>query len=239
MKPKRSPSKIRQKGLFRVELRQIVDPGHGLCKLASVVDWSRLEQQFGKTFSPDTGRPAISTRLMVALHYLKYTHNLSDEDVVAGWVENPYWQYFSGMKWFEHKIPIHPSSMTRWRKRIGDAGAEELLRETIESGLKLKAVRAYQLKRVNVDTTVQEKEIRFPTDARLYDRCRQRLVCAAKERGIRLRQNYNRKSKHLLWKQSRYSHARQMKRAKRCCHWECKNVPLLGTKSVPPFLVTG
>jgi IS5 family transposase len=153
---------------------------------------------------------------MVALHYLKYTHNLSDEEVVACWVENPYWQYFSGMKWFEHEVPIDPSSMTRWRKRIGEAGAEGLLRETLEAGLKIKAVKPHQLKRVNVDTTVQEKEIRFPTDARLYDRARQRLVEAAKDRGISLRQNYNRKSKHALYMQSRYAHAQQMQRARQC-----------------------
>jgi IS5 family transposase len=85
------------------------------------------------------------------------------------------------MKWFEHKMPIHPSSMSRWRKRTGDAGAEELLKQTIEAGLKLKAVKTFQLKRVNVDTTVQEKEVRFPTDARLYDRARQRLVAEAEK----------------------------------------------------------
>jgi IS5 family transposase len=85
----------------------------------------------------DNGRPAISTRLMVALHYLKYTFNLSHEEVVSGWIENVYWQYLCGMKYFEHSLPIHPSSMTRWRNRIGEAGAEELLKETIESGLKM------------------------------------------------------------------------------------------------------
>jgi transposase, IS5 family len=216
MKPKKSAHKERQKDLFRVELVQIIDHGHRLVKLANVVDWDRFEELFGSTYCPDNGRPAVSTRLMVALHYLKYTHNLSDDDVVEGWVENPYWQYFSGMKWFEHKVPIHPSSMCRWRKRIGDAGAEALLAETIQSGLKLKAVKPFQLKRINVDTTVQEKEIRFPTDARLYDRARERLVAAAKERDIKIRQNYNRKSKQLLAQQSRYSHARQMKRAKKC-----------------------
>ena len=216
MKPKKSANKNRQKDLFRIELLQIIDSTHSLVKLADVVDWNRLEEVFGSTYCPDNGRPAISTRLMVALHYLKYTHNLSDDDVVTGWVENPYWQHFSGMKWFEHKLPIHPSSMSRWRKRIGDAGAEQLLKETIEAGLKLKAIKAFQLKRVNVDTTVQEKEIRFPTDARLYDRARQRLVDAAKKRGIDLRQNYNRKSKQILAQQSRYAHARQMKRAKKC-----------------------
>jgi IS5 family transposase len=216
MKPRKSAYKNRQKDLFRVELMQIIDLGHSLAKLAKVVNWDRLEEVFGSTYCPDNGRPAISTRLMVALHYLKYTHNLSDEDVVAGWVENPYWQHFSGMQHFEHKVPIHPSSMCRWRKRIGDAGAEQLLQETIEAGLKLKAVKAFMLKRINVDTTVQEKEVRFPTDARLYDRARQRLVDAAKKLNINIRQNYNRKSKQLIAQQSRYAHARQMKRAKKC-----------------------
>ena len=83
---------------------------------------------------------------MVALHYLKYTHNLSDEDVVATWVENHYWQYLSSMKWFEHEFPIKASSMTRWRNRINGAGAEELLKETIKAGLKLNAVKSFQLK---------------------------------------------------------------------------------------------
>ena len=202
--------------LFRVELTQIIDPNHGLVKMAETVNWDQFEEVFGETYCPDNGRPAISTRLMVALHYLKYTHNLSDEDVVAGWVENVYWQFFSGMKWFEHEMPIHPSSMCRWRKRVGDKGAEQLLKQTIEAGLKLKAVKPHQLKRINVDTTVQEKEIRFPTDARLYDRARRRLVDEAKKRDIDLRQNYNRLSKQLLFQQSRYAHAKQIKRAKRC-----------------------
>ncbi len=216
MKPKKSPIQEKQGDLFRVELSRIIDPGHGLVKLAKVVEWDRLEEMFGSTYCTDNGRPGVSTRLMVSLHYLKYTNDLSDEEVVSDWVENPYWQYFSGMKWFEHELPIDPSSMTRWRKRIGEAGAEELLKETIEAGLKLKAVKAFQLKRVNVDTTVQEKEVRFPTDARLYDRSRERLVKAAKKRDIVLRQNYNRKSKEFLHKQSRYAHARQMKRARKC-----------------------
>lgn len=216
MKPKKSPIKNRQNDLFRVELSRIVDFNHGLIKLSKVVNWDRLEDLFGSTYCPDNGRPGVSTRLMVSLHYLKYAHNVSDEEVVSSWLENPYWQYFSGMKYFEHKYPINASSMTRWRTRIGDSGAEQLLQETIEAGLKLKAVKFYQLDRVNVDTTVQEKEVRFPTDARLYDRARQRLVKAAKERKIVLRQNYNRKSKQLLFQQSRYTHARQMKRAKKC-----------------------
>ena len=216
MKPKRPAIEEPQGDLFRVELTNVIDMEHALVKLANGVEWDRFEEVFGETYCPDNGRPGVSTRLMVALHYLKYTYNLSDEDVLEGWIENPYWQQLSGMKYFEHTIPIDPSSMTRWRKRVGESGAKSLLRETIQAGLKLKAVKGTQLKRINVDTTVQEKAIRFPTDARLYDRSRARLVQAAKERGIPLRQNYNRKSKAILHKQGRYSHARQPQRAARC-----------------------
>lgn len=127
MIPKRSAFKGKQTDLFRVELIQIIDPGHSLVKLTKVVNWLLLEEIFGATYCPDYGRSAISTQLMVALHYLKYTYNLSDDGVVSWWIENPYWQYFSGMKCFEHEAPIDPSSMTRWRKRIGEAGTEKLL----------------------------------------------------------------------------------------------------------------
>ena len=216
MKPKHSPQQSNQHDLFRSALANMINPGHPLVKLSKAVDWKRLDDVFGETYCPDNGRPAISTRLMVALHYLKYTYDLSDEDVVQGWLENPYWQFLSGMKFFQHKLPIHPSSMTRWRNRIGEAGGEELLKETIGAGLRMKAIKQSQLKRINVDTTVQEKDIRFPTDARLYDRARQRLVTTAKRQGIRLRQNYNRVSKKLMHQQSRYAHARQMKRARKC-----------------------
>ncbi len=217
MKPKKAPIETqKQKELFRIELERIVDKHHPLVRLSRVVDWNHLEEVFGATYHPEVGRPGISTRLMVSLHYLKYAYNLSDEAVVEGWVENPYWQYLSGMKYFEHEFPIDPSSMVRWRDRIGEAGAEELLRQTIESGLRIKAIKKHQLKRVNVDTTVQEKAIRYPTDAVLYDRAREKLVKAAEARGIKLRQSYRRKSKEMLFKQSRYRHARQTKRAKRC-----------------------
>jgi len=217
MKPKKPPIETRrQKELFLVELRRIVDKHHPLVRLTEVVDWGALEEVFGKTYHPETGRPGISTRLMVSLHYLKYAYNLSDESVVAKWVENPYWQYLSGMRYFEHEPPIDSSSMVRWRHRIGEAGAEELLKQTLESGLKVKAIKAHQFKRANVDTTVQEKAIRYPTDAWLFHKARERLVKEAQGLGIKLRQSYKRKSEEMLFKQGRYRHARQMKRAGRC-----------------------
>ena len=215
MKPKSSPCENLQGDMFRVELESMIDLDHAMVRLSKQVDWGRLDEQFASLYCSDNGAPACSTRLMVALHYLKYTYDLSDDDVVGGWVENPYWQYLSGMKYFEHTRPIDPSSMTRWRRRVGDAGAEAMLAETIRAGLQIKAITPTQLKRVNVDTTVQEKDIRFPTDARLYDRARRRLVAAAQQRGIELRQTYARVGKKHLLMAARYAHARQMNRSRR------------------------
>jgi IS5 family transposase len=96
MKPKPSPCEDPQGDLFRVELEAIIDLNHGLVKLSRQVDWGRLEEVFGALYCADNGAPGESTRLMVALHYLKFSYDLSDEEVVAGWVENPYWQYLSG-----------------------------------------------------------------------------------------------------------------------------------------------
>jgi len=213
MRPKRELEQP-QRELFQVELEQLIDMNHPLVRLGLCIDWASFELALGATYHLTQGAPGIQTRLMVALHYLKYQHDLSDENVVAHWVENPYWQHFSGQQFFQHQMPIEPSSMTRWRKRLGEAGAEQMLRSTIETGIKMGAIRPAQLQRINVDTTVQTKAIRFPTDARLYNRCRERLVKMARQQGIKIKQSYQHTGKKLLLDVSRYAHARQMKRAR-------------------------
>lgn len=142
MKPRQPHIENPQIDLFRVELSKIIDLKHPLVKLARRANWKRLDKIFGSTYCTDRGRPGVSTRMMVALHYLKYTHKLSDQRVIDGWIENPYWQYLSGMKWFEHGPPINRSSMTRWRKRLREASLEELLKTLIQAGLNLKEVKA-------------------------------------------------------------------------------------------------
>lgn len=215
MRPKIEP-KHPQRELFQIDLEQLIDMDHPLVQLGRYIDWSSFEAMLGGSYHPTQGAPGISTRLMVALHYLKYRADLSDEDVVAAWVENPYWQQFSGERYFRHSMPIDPSSMTRWRNRLGEAGAEQMLRATIEAGMKMKAIRPAQLQRINVDTTVQTKAVRYPTDARLYHRMRSRLVKAARSAGVNIKQSYEHVGRRLLMQSSRYAHARQMKRARAC-----------------------
>ena len=215
MKPK-TPVHQAQRELFRIELERLVDEGHPLVKLGRQINWTVFEERLGPTYAVTGGAPGVSTRLMVALHYLKYQHDLSDESVVAHWVENPYWQHFSGEQFFQHEVPINPSSMTRWRHRLGEAGAEAMLKETIETAVRMKVITPTQIKRVNVDTTVQTKAVRYPTDARLYNRARERLVKVARERGLKIKQSYERVGARLVMQQSRYAHARQMNRARAC-----------------------
>lgn len=198
--------------LFQAHFDQLLNPGHELIQLACKMDWARLEASYAGQYSPDMGAPAKATRLMVGLHCLKYTFNESDESVVARWVENPYWQSFCGYTHMQHRCPIHPTSMTRWRKRVGADRLEELVRETIALARREGHVTKTDLERVNVDTTVQEKNITYPTDSKLLYRSIQKLVTAAKSRSIPLRQSYLRVGKIAAVKVSRYAHARQYKR---------------------------
>ena len=215
MRPK-TKEKQKQMEMFEVELERLVNPGHALVKLGAQINWAAFDEQLGKTYHETTGAPGVNTRLMVTLHYLKYQHDLSDEKTIERWVENPYWQHFSGEQFFQHEAPADATSMTRWRARLGKAGAELMLRQTIETGLKIKAIKPSQIKLVNIDTTVQTKAIRYPTDARLYNRARERLVKVAREHGKKIKQSYARVGPQLLMQQSRHAHARQMKRAAGC-----------------------
>jgi len=213
MKPKRTAKQ--ELNLFQSRLDQIINMDHALVKLANEIEWSTLEEKFGKFYEERMGRPALATRLMVGLHYLKAMFNESDESVVDRFVENPYWQYFCGYEFFLHEAPLDPTSLVKWRNRIGADGAEKMLKETVEVAKKTKQIRPQEMKRINVDTTVQEKAIAYPTDAELYCKMRQKLVDEAQERGICLRQTYDRVGKKALVMQYRYRHARQMKKAKR------------------------
>lgn len=203
----------RQGELYSVRLDFLCKERHPLVRLSKVIDWSHFDEAFGKLYSEGQGRPAKPTRLMVGLHYLKHAFDLSDEEVVTQWVENPYWQHLCGEEYFQHEFPIDPSSMTRWRNRLKSEGLETLLSETVRAGLKTKVLKRTSLQRLNVDTTVQEKAISFPTDAKLYHRMREQLVNEAKVHDIELRQSYKRLSKNALFMQGRYRHARQGKRA--------------------------
>ena len=201
--------------LFRSRLDQIINMKHRLVILADKIDWTHFESEFGAYYVEKKGRPGRPIRLMVGLHYLKHTFDISDEDVLAGFLENPYWQYFCGYEYFQTDLPIDSSSLTRFRKRLKSKGIEILLKEILRTAQRTGQLKESHLNKVNVDTTVQEKAIAFPTDARLYYKMRELLVTAAKDRHIDLRQNYVRLARKALSRQNSYARARQYKRARK------------------------
>jgi IS5 family transposase len=200
--------------LFRSRLENIIDLRHELVRLAAAIDWGFFDDAFDVFYSEE-GRPGIATRMMVGLHILKHMFDLSDEEVCERWVYDPYFQYFCGEAYFQHALPIDRSSMTRWQDRIGPEGLEKVFQESLGVAHRTGALRTKDLKRVTVDTTVQEKAVAFPTDAKLIHRARERLVRLARQHAVPLRQSYARVGKRALIMQGRYRHAKQHKRANR------------------------
>src|ERR671929_2327912 len=153
--PKTEP----QEDLFRARLENLVDLRHPLVRLAKLIDWRRFEAEFGPLYTEASGRSGLPTRLMVGLHLLKHMDRLSDEAVCARYLDSPYVQLFCGESYFQHRLPLDRSSMTRWRKRIGPERMEELLAESLEAAQRGGAVEETHLKRVTIDTTVQPKAL--------------------------------------------------------------------------------
>lgn len=201
--------------LLRPRLDEQLNMKHPLVRLAALIDWGEIERTFAASFTSGRGRPALPPRLVAGLLYLQHTFDASDEAVVNTWVENPYWQFFCGETYLQTELPIDPSSLTRWRKRIGEEGVETLLMASIDAARRGGVIKKTSVQQVIVDTTVMPKAIAHPTDSRLLDRSRQHLVKAAKDNGLKLRQNYNRVAPRLAAQIGRYAHAKQFKRMRK------------------------
>ena len=225
---------------FRARLDHMIDLRHPLCVLASRMPWQQIEASVSHLFMrkaraavamPDldlfgeapvvvsraskAGRPRVPLRVMIALLYLKYAFNESDEGVVDRWAETPTWQFFSGQTHFEHRRPCDATTLVKFRQLLGDEGVEELLAQTINAAVEMKLIDKSELSRVIVDSTVQQKAIAHPTDSRLLEIARDKLVQAAKDAGIALKQTFVKEGQQLARKAGRYAHAKQFRRMRK------------------------
>ena len=130
----KSPSRQRQSTLFW-DLETMLDRRNPLFKLANLLDWSSFESAFSPLFSVENGRPPKPIRLMVGLLILKHVRNVSDEQVVAQFSENAYYQYFCSMESFTIAPACASSELVHFRHRIGEAGIELILKESIRVNL--------------------------------------------------------------------------------------------------------
>ena len=226
---------------FRSRLDQMIDLRHPLAVLATRLPWASIEAavapklahqakpakrlvgedlagafdgEFGGGISP-AGRPRLPVRLMASLLYLKNSFNLSDEELVERWAENVQWQFFSGMDYYEPRLPCDATQIGRFRRLLGEDGLEQLFKATIECAVEIKAVRPADLERVIVDSTVQSKAIAHPVDSRLLEIARHKVVSAARRAGIACKQTYAKEGKTLRRKAGGYAHAKQFKRLRK------------------------
>src|SRR5690606_30988425 len=225
---------------FRDRIDQMIDLRHPLAVLASRMPWQEIEAAVAHRFvrkahegvaMPDldlfgekvqrqvsrsnAGRPRVPLRIMISLLYLKHAFNESDEGVVARWADTPRWQFFGGCAYYEDRQPCDATTLVKFRQLLGEEGVEELLAQTINVAVELQLIKPQELTRVIVDSTVQHKAIAHPTDSRLLETARIKLVEAAKDAGIDLKQTFAKESKELGRKAGRYAHARQFKRMRR------------------------
>ncbi|MDB5392828.1 MAG: transposase, partial [Rhodospirillales bacterium] len=214
MRPK-PPSEPRVDDLFRSRLAAILDQRHELVRLAKLIDWKRFDDAFGSLYVEQKGRPGLPTRLMAGLHLLQHAKGLSDDAVCAAWLENPYYQAFCGETYFQHRLPLDRSSMSRWRGRIGKGKLELLLAETLVAAQRAEAVEPAKFERVTLDTTAQTKAVAHPTDSGLLLRAVEWLNRFAKHNKLVLRQSFVRLAVRSRREVSRLIHTRGHKQALR------------------------
>ncbi len=226
---------------FRARLDTMIDMRHPLAVLATRLPWADIEAAllpvlahkdragclvegadlFGATAQlagagqSNAGRPRLPVRLMVALLYLKHAFNLSDEELCERWSENVVWQFFSGMAYYEPRPPCDATQIGRFRRVLGEAGVEQLLKSTIEASVSMGVVKKTEFEMIIVDTTVQEKAIAHPTDSRLLEIARHKVASAAKRCAIALKQTFAKEGRELRRKAGGYAHAKQFRRLRR------------------------
>lgn len=186
-----SPPSHNQMSFLAPNLLDQLNPKHPLLQLAKKITWDDFESTFAPLYST-MGRPAKRIRLMVGLSILKHMENASDEVIVQHWVQNPYYQAFCGEAEFQWTFPCDPSDLVYFRKRIGEKGFEKIL----SSSIMIHGENARE-KEVCIDTTVQEKNITFPTDAKLYRKIIARCLAIARSNNIALRRSYHKEIKAL------------------------------------------
>jgi transposase, IS5 family len=180
--------------MFKTVLTSFINPQHELCLLARKIDWENLEKEFAPLYA-EVGRPSIPIRTIVGLLLLKQIYDLGDETVMDRYIDSPYCQYFCGEVYFQYKYPFDPSDFVHFRKRIGEEGMKLIFKQSIDLFGKEKIRK--EVKEVRVDTTVQEKNITFPTDRKLIEKVIDHCKRIAREENIKLKRTYGREIKKL------------------------------------------
>jgi IS5 family transposase len=197
-------------GSLFLTLKDMLNQKHPLFILSNVINWKQFDNAFSSLYCEDNGRPAKPIRLMVGLLILKHLRNISDESVVEQWSENAYYQYLCGENMFVPKVPCEASELVHFRHRIGETGIELILKESIRINGK-----DSNDPNVSIDTTVQEKNITFPTDAKLHRKIIKKCKAITDKEELQIRQTYTRTLKKLGIAQRFRNHPKNKSKARK------------------------
>jgi len=204
--------------MFKTVLASFINPDHELCLLANKINWGNLEKEFAPLYA-EVGRPSIPIRTIVGLLLLKQIYDLGDETVMDRYIDSPYCQHFCGEIYFQYDYPFDPNDFVHFRKRIGEKGMELIFKQSIDLFGKEKVRK--EVKEVRVDTTVQEKNITFPTDRKLIEKVIGHCKRIAREENIKLKRTYGReikKLKHQLRFARKPKNMNKLRKAQRRLH---------------------
>ncbi|WP_329902946.1 IS5 family transposase [Porphyromonas pogonae] len=192
-------------------LDDLLNQQHPLYKLSHKIDWKRFEEDFSSLYCPDNGRPGKPIRLMCGLLILKHLRNISDESVVEQWSENAYFQYFCGMQEFTPSFPCNASELVHFRKRIGERGIELILAESIRVNDDKNEKDHHDT--AFIDSTVQEKNVTYPTDAKLHKKIVGKVLKIVRALNLPIRQSYTFVLKRIYRDQRFRNHPKNRKKA--------------------------
>ena len=204
--------------MYKTVLVSFINPEHELCLLAKKINWDSLEKEFAPLYAK-VGRPSIPIRTIVGLLLLKQIYNLGDETIMDRYIDSPYFQHFCGEVYFQYDYPFDPSDFVHFRGRIGEQGMKLIFKQSID--LFGEAQIRREVKEVRVDTTVQEKNITFPTDRKLIEKVIGHCKRIANEEGIKLKRTYGReikKLKHQLRFARKPKNMNKLRKAQRRLH---------------------
>ena len=191
-------------------LVDFIDDKHELVLLSEKIDWDYFEDEFSPLYSK-TGNPSHPIRFMVGCLLLKHLYNLGDETLASAWIMNPYMQHFCGRVFFEHQFPCDPSNFVHFRKRIGEKGIEKIFSYSV----RMHDAKTKTSNFVLSDTTVQENNTTFPTDAKLCKKVIDYCNKIAENEGIKQRQRYTKVSKQLVRNTYNGKHPKRAKLARK------------------------
>lgn len=196
--------------LFRPMLVDFINHEHELVLLSEKIDWNYFEKEFSPLYSK-VGNPSHPIRFMVGCLLLKHLYNLGDETLEKAWIMNPYMQHFCGRVFFEHEFPCDPSNFVHFRKRIGEKGIEKIFAYSV----RMHDAKTNTSNFVLSDTTVQENNTSFPTDAKLCKKVIDYCNKIAGNEGIKQRQRYTKVSKQMVRNTYNGKHPKRAKAARK------------------------